>query len=575
MVGTPLYMSPEQAEGSARGVDTRSDIYSLGVVLYELLTGTTPFEKERFRDAGYDQMCAAIRSEDPPPPSARISTLDAATATTISARRKTDRVRLSHLLRSDLDWIVMKALEKDPERRYATARDLAEDVRRFLEGEPIHARPPSLLDRVGKWSRRHRTAVVSAASIAAILLVATTLVALAQRKAALSEAALAQRRQQVQQGINDALAEVARLRGQAPAGDAKDQTALTRAREYLQRAAALAESGPTDPELLARVRRLSADLDQERKQRELLAALDQAWLAQATTHDAVFRFANEASLPILREALEAYGLVVGQGPPEQAAAFLRAQPEHVRQELLAALDEWRACVHPPIGIALQHAFDGSRFLYIPVSESAAGRDGRLKLGDQLVGIGQGADGPFVDVRKMSCADIDALLRRQTGDVVRVQVISEGEKEPRVCNIPRDPYPRLAQGGGRGERRRSVAHTGAGSLRFARRHQEAFRAGETRPGGRDRAAAGPYPEPVRQAVVERGSRGPGRGAVAARATTPPGRRGRQQSACRDRLCPLLKGWLRTAGGVWSAHANWQPSTSASICRSKATGIPSGR
>jgi len=159
VVGTPLYMSPEQAEGSGRSVDTRTDIYSLGVVLYELLTGTTPCEKERFLDARYEQICAAIREEDPPRPSERISTLDLPAASTISERRRTDRVRLRSVLRGDLDWIVMKALEKDPERRYATARDLADDLLRFLKGEPASAKPPSWLDWLVKWGRRHRSLV--------------------------------------------------------------------------------------------------------------------------------------------------------------------------------------------------------------------------------------------------------------------------------------------------------------------------------------------------------------------------------------------------------------------------------
>jgi WD40 repeat protein len=170
MIGTPLYMSPEQASLSDGDVDTRSDIYSLGVLLYELLTGTTPFDKEGLSKAGYDEMRRILREEEPLRPSTRISTMGQA-ATPMSARRQSDPRRLSQLFRGELDWIVMKALEKDRNRRYETANSLAADVQRFLHDEPVLACPPSAWYRLRKMARRHRWALALAGVLFAALLV--------------------------------------------------------------------------------------------------------------------------------------------------------------------------------------------------------------------------------------------------------------------------------------------------------------------------------------------------------------------------------------------------------------------
>jgi len=159
IIGTPMYMSPEQAEMSGLDIDTRSDIYSLGVLLYELLTGATPFDEERLRTVTFDEMRRIIREEEPPKPSARLSTLGLA-ATTVSDNRRTVPNRLNKLFRGELDWIVMKALEKDRTRRYESASAFAADVQRYLADEPVLACPASRGYRLRKFARKNRPLLV-------------------------------------------------------------------------------------------------------------------------------------------------------------------------------------------------------------------------------------------------------------------------------------------------------------------------------------------------------------------------------------------------------------------------------
>jgi len=171
LIGTFEYMSPEQAEMNAFGVDTRSDVFALGVLLYELLTGTTPLERQRLREAALDELVRLIREEEPPRPSVRLST--SGELLKIAAARKTEPARLSKLVSGEIDWIVMKCLEKDRTRRYETASGLARDVERYLRDEAVEACPPSAWYRFGKLARRNKVALTTAAIVAAALVLGT------------------------------------------------------------------------------------------------------------------------------------------------------------------------------------------------------------------------------------------------------------------------------------------------------------------------------------------------------------------------------------------------------------------
>jgi serine/threonine protein kinase len=191
-IGTPVYMSPEQAEMSGLDIDTRSDIYSLGVLLYELLTGRTPFDERELMQSGIDQMRKIIREQEPQKPSTRFATLQFEEQSTTATRHSTNTPKLVSLLRGDLDWIVMKSLEKDRTRRYETANEFAMDVARHLGDEPVSAGPPSVGYRLSKFLRRNRALVTSIAVVMAVLVAGSAISAIfairAQRQAKVAQA---------------------------------------------------------------------------------------------------------------------------------------------------------------------------------------------------------------------------------------------------------------------------------------------------------------------------------------------------------------------------------------------------
>ena len=257
VVGTPEYMSPEQATLDNLDVDTRSDVYSLGVVLYELLTGTTPVTRRRVREAALLEVLRVVREEDPPRPSTRLGTTEELPS--IAASRGLEPRKLSGLVRGELDWIVMKALEKDRGRRYESATALGEDLRRYLAGEPVQAVPASAAYRVRKFVRKHRGPVAGAAAVLLVLVggvIGTTWGLLRAERAREAEAARAgaeaRERQQAQQNLDlayqvldDLYVDVPnrRLDEQAPVS-AEDRDRLGRALGFYEVLAGQEPNGP-------------------------------------------------------------------------------------------------------------------------------------------------------------------------------------------------------------------------------------------------------------------------------------------------------------------------------------------
>jgi tetratricopeptide (TPR) repeat protein/tRNA A-37 threonylcarbamoyl transferase component Bud32 len=315
LIGTPLYMSPEQAGLSGQDVDTRSDIYSLGVLLYELLTGTTPFQKERFREAGYDEICRIIREEEPPRPSTRISTLGQAVAT-VSTHRQSDPKQLRRIIRGELDWIVMKALEKDRNRRYETASAFAADVERYLHDEPVVACPPSAWYRVKKLVRRNRVRLAAAVCLLLGSLTLAGVVGWAVRDRAV-------RQEKSVAAVRTNLDEARRLHQQGKRSEA---------RAALQGAEVLLGSAPIPGELGEQCHRLRRDLD-------MLSRLEDLHFSRRLDVD--LRLDKQAAAVGYTDAFAAYDLPVLDLEPEEAAARIEASA--IAGDLVAGLVAWAIC----------------------------------------------------------------------------------------------------------------------------------------------------------------------------------------------------------------------------------------
>jgi len=324
-IGTPAYMSPEQVEMSAQGVDTQTDIYSLGVVLYKLLAGVLPFDTEALREGGTEHMRRVICEQDPKTPSTRLRTVSGEKSTKLAQLRRTDVRAHKQKLHGDLDWTTLKAMEKNPNRRYPTAHALAEDIRRHLNHEPVTAGSPTIIYRLRKFVRRNRTQVIAGACVVVVVLMGLLSFKLYKQNIADKKKLAEEKRNHAFQKAETMLSTADAYYGEGQYEPALEQTALLlelvpdHLNGRLLAARILTDMGRTE-EAFQILERLEAEHPEEGAVYELLAML-------------YVELGNEALATRYRTLVEKY-------PPKTVEAFIvRARTAETLDDMIGMLSE--------------------------------------------------------------------------------------------------------------------------------------------------------------------------------------------------------------------------------------------